>query len=883
MEQALLIARYVGALGFFVLGVLALKDWLQHRGADRAYLAGALGLLGLVSVVGRVHELLGYRYRWISDISVPCFLASGYFLLLFRHTFLPVPKRVLSFTFAVVSATSIFTIALQLPSGPNPQLTSAEYAVVVAFFIVWGACVGEPAYRFWRASRGRPRVQRARLRALALGYGGILAILTFALSAGGSGLSTPVQFLTQIFVIALIPILHASFAPPAWLRAIWRSGHEQLLRSAVDDLVVFSSNVRGLCVKALESALKVVGSDVGFLQLPGAGIVAAAGITEADASALLELLPPDGEPRIGPLADGSNNSAIVIPLRTAAGTGALTVISSSFTPLFGSDEVETLSQYVWSIGLALERIALVERLTESEHRLVEAQHVARLGSFEWHPDTGALAWSDEHFRIWGIEPRDVGYQDFIDGVYPEDRARVQAATDHTLGSGDDFDQEYRVLRPDGEVRTVHARSYLRVDSETHKEIMLGSVQDITERKQAEHVLEGQRQLHESLLTAEGDLGEGIVIVDTAAHRFTWVNSAAAEIYGYTPDEMLALEDARVLIPPEELDRFMELKARWEEDGTLPKRQESLALRNDGTRIHIESASKALDRTRVISVFRDVTDRKNAELALQDAYERERAAAESLRELDQMKNTFLSAVSHDLRTPLTAVLGFARTLEEKGSRLSPAETKELVGRICSGAERLHHMLMDLLDLDRLRRGILEAKRIPTRIDQLVKQSVDSLDLPWHEIDLDCDEFTFPVDPGQVERIVENLVINAARHTPPKTRVCVRVRNLVTAVSIEVQDDGPGVADHLKERIFEPFRQGDGPQVSGTGLGLSLVTQFAELHGGRAWVEDGPRGGAIFKVELPEATDEASPQRPKRAMGGAGRLRLPQPEPGLLREP
>jgi signal transduction histidine kinase len=112
---------------------------------------------------------------------------------------------------------------------------------------------------------------------------------------------------------------------------------------------------------------------------------------------------------------------------------------------------------------------------------------------------------------------------------------------------------------------------------------------------------------------------------------------------------------------------------------------------------------------------------------------------------------------------------------------------------------------------------------------------------------------PVDASKVERIVENLLANAARHTPPDTTIWVRVGPERGGVLICVEDDGPGVSDTLRDTIFEPFRQGPhAPSHSpGVGIGLSLVAKFAELHGGRAWVEERPGGGASFKVYLPGA--------------------------------
>jgi signal transduction histidine kinase len=111
-------------------------------------------------------------------------------------------------------------------------------------------------------------------------------------------------------------------------------------------------------------------------------------------------------------------------------------------------------------------------------------------------------------------------------------------------------------------------------------------------------------------------------------------------------------------------------------------------------------------------------------------------------------------------------------------------------------------------------------------------------------------TIPVDAAKVERIVENLIANTARHTPPEAQLWVRVEPMGEGALIVVEDDGPGVAEHERERIFEPFLQGPSPaeHSPGVGVGLTLVARFAELHGGRAWVQDRPGGGASFRVYL-----------------------------------
>jgi signal transduction histidine kinase len=259
---------------------------------------------------------------------------------------------------------------------------------------------------------------------------------------------------------------------------------------------------------------------------------------------------------------------------------------------------------------------------------------------------------------------------------------------------------------------------------------------------------------------------------------------------------------------------------------------------------------------------DITDRKRAEQALRrseqkysDAFRREREATQRLRALDEMKNTFLEAVSHDLRTPLTSILGSAITLEQAGLDVPRSDALDLLRRIATNARKLERLLSDLLDLDRLQRGIVSPQRRLTDVSALVSQAVKESDLlGGREVELEEGTVVANVDAAKVERIVENLLANAARHTPSGTPIWIRVARQDGGVEIVVEDAGPGVPDDMKDAVFEPFRQGDGaPNPSpGVGVGLSLVARFAELHGGRAWVEDRPDGGASFHVLLPDGS-------------------------------
>lgn len=257
---------------------------------------------------------------------------------------------------------------------------------------------------------------------------------------------------------------------------------------------------------------------------------------------------------------------------------------------------------------------------------------------------------------------------------------------------------------------------------------------------------------------------------------------------------------------------------------------------------------------------DVTERKRAEQALRtserkysEAFRREREASQRLRALDEMKNTFLEAVSHDLRTPLTSILGSALTLESQHVDLPPDDALDLIRRIATNARKLERLLSDLLDLDRLQRGIVSPQRRPTDLAALVNRCANEIENPTgHVVEVDVEPITVSVDAAKAERILENLLSNAIRHTPAGTRIWLRARGQDGGLLLSVDDEGPGVPAELHEAVFEPFRQAPGSSSvhsPGVGVGLSLVLRFAELHGGRAWLENRPGGGASFQVFLP----------------------------------
>jgi K+-sensing histidine kinase KdpD len=257
--------------------------------------------------------------------------------------------------------------------------------------------------------------------------------------------------------------------------------------------------------------------------------------------------------------------------------------------------------------------------------------------------------------------------------------------------------------------------------------------------------------------------------------------------------------------------------------------------------------------------------------LESALGTEREAAQRLRELDELKNSFLTAVSHELRTPLTSILGGALTLEQRRTGLSGEDQDGLIRGIGDNARKLNRLLSDLLDVDRLARGLAEPVRTPTDIGALIDMVLDQTEIQGdHAIEVTVDRGTIDIDAPKVERIVQNLVINAARYTPSGTPIWVKACLQEGGVLIMVEDAGTGVPEHSRTRIFEPFHQGERrvEHAPGVGIGLSLVSLFAELHGGRAWVEERPGGGASFRVFLAATHEPVSQSQVTEARRSQG---------------
>jgi PAS domain S-box-containing protein len=434
-------------------------------------------------------------------------------------------------------------------------------------------------------------------------------------------------------------------------------------------------------------------------------------------------------------------------------------------------------------------------------------------------------------------------------IHPDDRARVDAINRDTEVTGAPFAVEYRMRARDGRVVWFRDEAQLVRDPDGHPEAWQGVMMDITARKAAEAGLAEAEARYRALV----EQLPAIAYIDPADREGTvYISPQTEQILGYSPEDWYADPHLwRSIVHPEDREGV-------ETDPGDPYSSTYRLIARDGREVWIHDQAKPIydeDGTLMYwqGLMLDVTEQRRT-LELERELDVERLTAERLRAEDEMKTTFLQAVSHDIRTPLAAILGLAVTLEREDVVLEPDEARDLASRIAQNARRLDRMVADFLDLERLQRGAADLTFQPVDVATLAREIVGETELGGdRRVTLDVAPVTVEADAAMLARILENLLGNTMKHTPRASQVWVHVGPSADGVELVVEDDGPGVSDADKECIFEPFQQGTGA-AAGSGVGLALVARFAALHSGRAWVEDRPGGGASFHVTIARSAAE-----------------------------
>jgi PAS domain S-box-containing protein len=456
---------------------------------------------------------------------------------------------------------------------------------------------------------------------------------------------------------------------------------------------------------------------------------------------------------------------------------------------------------------------------------------------------------------------------------------------------DRLDEETRVLASIRAGRRVEHFETIRVAKDGRQvavSLTVSPVKDSSGRiigasKVARDVSERRRgEIAQARLAAIIESSEDAIISKTLDGVITSWNGAAERVFGWTAAE--AIGQHITLIIPEEY--------REEERGVLARLRrgdridhfETVRQRKDGQLLDVSiTVSPIRDGRGTIvgasKVARDISAQRILEQARQALLEREQAARTEAEDLNRSKDQFLATLSHELRTPLNAIYGWARMLE--GGGLDPAAMRNATQAILRNSTIQVQLIEDLFDVSRVITGNMRLDVRPMNVFAPLEAALDTVRpaaaAKGIRLDTALDPRATPImgDPGRIQQVVWNLLVNAVKFTPKGGRVELRLRRVNSHIQIMVSDTGEGIAADQVAHLFERFRQADtGPtrRHTGLGIGLSLVKHLVELHGGTvSGMSAGLGQGSTFTVQLPVSVVQVQP--PSR----------PRPEPRSAEDP
>ncbi|MEH2175664.1 hybrid sensor histidine kinase/response regulator [Nostoc sp.] len=499
-----------------------------------------------------------------------------------------------------------------------------------------------------------------------------------------------------------------------------------------------------------------------------------------------------------------------------------------------------------------ERQKIETNLRESEERIRLATNAAELGMWFWNITTNEVIWTDKCRQLFGVSlEAEISFEIFLNCVHPEDRQCIHQAIACSLEEKVDCDIEYRILWSDGSIHWISAKGRVFYDAEGKPVRMMGTTQDITQRKQVENDLR-QRETQLRRLVDSNIIG----IMFATPDYITEANEAFLEMVGYTREELLAGKIRRQDITPPEYHALDRQGIEQLLTVGLFTPFEKEYIRKDGSRIPILIGGALVDRDPAswICFILDLTPRKQLEKAL-------RQQAEELKQANRNKDEFLAILSHELRSPLNPILGWSSLL--KSRKFDEVTTSRALETIERNAQLQIQLIDELLDVSRIIRGKLNLTFATVNLVAVIDAALETVRLIAEtksiqiKVQVDRNVGKVSGDYNRLQQVVGNLLSNAVKFTPSRGSVEVSLslsRELTSpSALIQVKDTGQGISPEFLPHVFEYFRQADSSTTrtfGGLGLGLAIVRHLVELHGGTVKAASPGIGqGAVFTVRLP----------------------------------
>jgi PAS domain S-box-containing protein len=423
------------------------------------------------------------------------------------------------------------------------------------------------------------------------------------------------------------------------------------------------------------------------------------------------------------------------------------------------------------------------------------------------------------------------------------------------GEIDAYQMEKRYLRKDGGVVWGQLHASVVRDERGAMLAIIGQVQDITARREAEAALRESETRFRALVQYDPDL---IIVLDEAM-RVSYLSPSAEAALGVPVGELLGADERNLpFLHPEDRERVI---ASLSDVSSCPGAVVSTEARlgdseRDWRWYHITVSNQRADPSLAgyLVNLRDITELKRAEQAIKAALAAQEEANAELERLNQTKSRFLTTISHEFRTPLTAIIGFSELLASASA--DPRTISEDTAVIHREASRLSRMVDEVLFVDRVDAGYLSLSLKPLDLNTVAQEVTASFRRLAHrhqfQLDLDPELLRVDGDHDRLAQALTNLISNAVKYSPNGGTVTIETHNHGDEVVLSVRDKGIGIARRDTARIFDRFERvetGFAGRIGGTGLGLAIVREIVQVHHGRVWVESTPRVGSTFSLALP----------------------------------
>lgn len=577
--------------------------------------------------------------------------------------------------------------------------------------------------------------------------------------------------------------------------------------------------------------------------------------------------------------------------RLCAGTQVQGIMGVSATNeyILYSQEKALITEAASDIGFGLYRIVLEEteyltRVEAQQQRnyLELALEASGMGEWDMNIRTGKLRWGERLMRMYGIDAEE--FEGTIEGfkkrIHPQWRERLLEEVNgyfRSAGVGAEYQTEYPIIHRSGQTRWLQSCGRMVAGADSRPERIVGLTWDITDRKQTEEAL---RISEERYRTFMQETVEGIYLVVFTdpipaslpieqqvslfyqRTRIAEANDAFAQMYGYTSLKEMERIALDVFHGSESDPANIEFLTSFvKKNYRLANAISHEVDRQGNRRVFLNNLFGIVRDGALVRVWgtqQDVTELTKAEEELRHqkadlarANFELSSANKRLMELDKIKSEFVSMASHELRTPITSILGFAQTLLSSEVDVGEDEQATYLTIIQKEAKRLGNLISDLLDLSRIEVGRTKGTIEQVSLDTLASEVIESMRIPQNIRVMVCGgaegKKPFPCNSDAIRRVFLNLIENALRFAD---KIDIRIEGDGDTRTVSVCDNGPGIAPEHQEKIFEKFYrvQTDKQSGKGSGLGLAMVKDIVEMHGGRIWVESEPGRGAAFYFTL-----------------------------------